>query len=129
MDLYGSTMGLAIPPNMQKQGRETLVYLAIFIASGATGIAIFFATRSVAGLFVCVVLVAAGLLLLVRWHARTFAYRCLGCCHEFEISLWADLISPHGMSKQGGWKYLRCPACGRRTKASIIHKLKGKGTR
>jgi len=107
---------------IQKQQRQTVVYLVAFVASAAIGTVIFFATRSVTGLFAWVALVAGGLLLLVSWHARTFAYRCRSCGHEFEISLWTDLISPHGLSKQGGWKYLSCPACRRRTKATIVRK-------
>lgn len=57
-------------------------------------------------------LVFGGLGWLVRWHAHHFAYRCSHCDHIFMISPWVDLVSPQGLTGQGGgWKYLRCPQC------------------
>jgi DNA-directed RNA polymerase subunit RPC12/RpoP len=104
----------------KNQQRKTILYVAVFIAVATIGAALFLSTRSVAGWVLWVVLVVGSLLLLVSWHARTFAYRCRNCGHEFEISPWVDLISPHGLGKEGGWKYLRCPRCGQRTRATVI---------
>lgn len=106
----------------ENQQRKAILYVAVFIAVATIGAALFLSTRSVAGLVVWVVLVVGGLLLLVGWHARTFAYRCRNCRYVFKISFWTDLISPHGPSKEGGWKYLRCPKCGQRTRATVIIK-------
>ena len=58
------------------------------------------------------------LFVLVRWHAQNTAYRCRSCLHEFEISSQKDFISPHGF----GRKYLKCPACGRRSWALALSK-------
>lgn len=106
----------------KNQQRKALLYTAAFVAVAAIGAALFLRTRSVAGFVVWLVLVVGSLSLLVGWHARTFAYRCRNCGHEFEISPWTDLISPHGPSKEGGWKYLRCPKCRQRTRATVITK-------
>jgi len=65
-----------------------------------------------------------GLFFLVRWHAGNFAYRCLKCSHEFEISAFVDFISPHGPDKSGGWKYLKCPKCHEKSRAAVIKKAK-----
>ena len=72
--------------------------------------------------YVWLVLVVGGLFLLVRWHAKRFAYRCSKCGHEFEISAFVDFVSPQGLDKSGGWKYLRCPACHRWSRALVIEK-------
>jgi DNA-directed RNA polymerase subunit RPC12/RpoP len=71
---------------------------------------------------VLLLIIAIGLALLVLWHARTFGYRCRSCGNEFEISLLVDFISPHGLGFGGGWKLLRCPKCGRWTRAFVIRK-------
>jgi len=103
----------------KSQQSKALLYAVAFAAVAVIGAALFLSTRSVAGFVVLVVLVG-GLPFLVVWHARTYAYRCRNCGHEFEISPWVDLISPHGLGKEGGWKYLRCPKCGQRTRAMVI---------
>jgi hypothetical protein len=75
--------------------------------------------------YLWLLLVGGGLALLVRWHARRFAYRCGHRGQAFEISAWTDLTSPQGISKQGGWKLLRCPRCGQRSRAQVIKKVAG----
>ena len=74
------------------------------------------------GFVVWVVLVGGGLLLLVGSHARTFAYRCRNCGQQFDISLRMDLAGPQWPTKEGAWKYLRCPKCGQRSRATVIIK-------
>lgn len=60
---------------------------------------------------------------LVRWHARSTAYRCPSCGHEFEISAWTDFITPH----VPGRKYVGCPSCGKKGWAKVLMKTeKGK---
>ena len=40
------------------------------------------------------VFVGGSLFLLVRWHAKSTAYRCPACRYEFEISVLTDFASP-----------------------------------
>jgi DNA-directed RNA polymerase subunit RPC12/RpoP len=108
----------------RNQQRQLLVYLAAFAVLAVIGFAVLLATGSFVRVLALVMLIATGLLLIVDWHARTFAYRCRICGHEFEISFWTDLFNPHWPSRDGGWKYLKCPACRRRTKAIVIEKAK-----
>ncbi len=75
--------------------------------------------------YVFAVLVAGGLLLLVTWHARAFAYRCPSCGRRFEVSALVDLVSPQGVGRDEhghavGWKLLRCPDCHRFVRAVVV---------
>lgn len=63
-----------------------------------------------------------GLIALVIWHRVQSAYRCGACGHEFEISTLTDLVSFQGIGRASdgtlhGWKLLRCPRCGRWSRA------------
>lgn len=107
----------------RKPGRrdwwKTLAFLAIYLAVlGLTSIYLL--------LSYLVALAAAGLVILVSWHAKTTAYHCPKCGCEFEISIATDFLSPHGVNKEGGWKYLKCPNCFNRTRMQILVKTKGK---
>lgn len=62
--------------------------------------------------------VSGSLFLLVRWHAHNTAYRCPVCGHEFEISVFTDFISPQVLDG----KYLRCPQCRKRNRATVLMK-------
>lgn len=73
------------------------------------------------GFVVWVFIVSVGLYLMVRWHARSTGYRCRNCGNEFEISTFTDLVSPHGTG-DGGWTYLKCPRCEKRTRAKVLRK-------
>lgn len=53
---------------------------------------------------------------LIWWHAQNTAYRCGGCGHEFVVSVWRDAFSPHMIES----KYLKCPACGKRSWAKAL---------
>ncbi len=99
--------------------RVTAVYLALFVALLILGAILLLPTYY----YLWLLLLVAGLLLLVRWHARGFAYRCPGCGHEFEISAWTDLTSPHGADREGGWKLLTCPRCRQRSRARGVKKV------
>lgn len=68
------------------------------------------------------------ILILVRWHSKTYGYRCTKCGEEFGLSFLTELVSAHGISKEDdgtyyGWYYLRCPKCQERSKAIVIKKL------
>ncbi len=67
-------------------------------------------------------IVIAGLVWLVGWHTQNTAHRCPHCQHEFEISFWVDLISPHGFNQTAGWTLLNCPACKKWGKAELLKK-------
>ncbi|MBC7264604.1 MAG: zinc ribbon domain-containing protein [Chloroflexi bacterium] len=107
---------------LRNHSRKTLLYVATFIAVTIVVAVLVKPDRTAIGFVAWAALILVSLLLLVAWHARAFAYRCRDCGHEFQISLWTDLLSPHGLSKGGGWKYLRCPKCGQRTMAIVIPK-------
>ncbi len=66
------------------------------------------------GPLIWVALVIGGLVYLVHWHTESFEYRCINreCQQIFQIPWWLNLISPHGIGRRGGQKYLRCPHCG-----------------
>lgn len=99
---------------------STIIYIAIFLAVIIIGATFLLPVYW----YVWPVLVIGGLFLLVRWHAKNFAYHCPKCGHEFEISTFTDFISPQGPSKSGGWKYLKCPKCRERSRATVIKKIK-----
>jgi DNA-directed RNA polymerase subunit RPC12/RpoP len=101
---------------------KTLVYIIAFIAVVIIGAVITLSRFSTAGFAIYGIVVLTSLLVLVGWHAQTFAYQCANCGGEFEITFWRDLISPHGPRKDGGWKLLRCPHCEKWSRAKIIPK-------
>jgi DNA-directed RNA polymerase subunit RPC12/RpoP len=98
---------------------KTAVFITLFVIVLAGGAFLLMPTYW----YVWALLVGGGIFLLVWWHTKTFAYRCRHCGHEFEISLLVNFISPHGIDTKGGWKYLKCPACRRRTRAVLLKKV------
>jgi hypothetical protein len=75
-------------------------------------------------LAVWLVLVLVGTVLLARWNSRHSGYRCRHCGHEFEISTLTEIVSPHGTG-DGGWTWLRCPRCDRRSRAKVLVNKRG----
>lgn len=98
----------------------TMVLVAVFIIGIVAILYMSWPKDILAG---CI-LVAGCLLLLIRWHSRTFGYRCANCDEDFEISMLKDLFSFQGVNKQGSWKYLKCPNCGLRTTARELTKVR-----
>ena len=100
--------------------RKTILIVGLFVlfllAAAAVLVAYGNAAVFLAGF---IVIVAVALFVLVRWHAGATAYRCASCGHEFTISTTTDLISPHMIDT----KYLRCPACHRRSWAKVLMKV------
>ena len=78
--------------------------------------------------YIWLILVVGSLFLLVRWHTKKFSYHCPRCGHKFEISALTNFISFHGPSNGSGWKYLKCPKCHERSRATVVIK-KTKNTR
>jgi DNA-directed RNA polymerase subunit RPC12/RpoP len=101
---------------------KTLVFIAVYLSV----LALTSVYLLISYWYVWLVLVAAGLILLVFWDANATAYHCPKCGYEFEISALADFLSPHGLTKKGGWKYLKCPNCHHRSRMEILVKKKGK---
>jgi DNA-directed RNA polymerase subunit RPC12/RpoP len=99
---------------------QTLILVAVFIIGIAVILYLSYPDNMLAG----IILVGGCLLLLVRWHSRTFGYRCANCDEDFEIPMWKDLFSFQGFNKQGSWKYLKCPNCKQRTTARELTKVR-----
>jgi hypothetical protein len=75
---------------------------------------------TILALLVALALTAA-LVLLVAWTRRRDTYRCRACGHGFRVSFAANLVSPQWPTAGGGFKYLRCPSCGKRSWAAVDH--------
>ncbi len=73
--------------------------------------------------YMWIVLVIGGLAMLITWHTTYFGYRCPHCGHTFAISVLRNLISPHGIGRHGGWKYLTCPQCHCRARMSLLKRI------
>jgi DNA-directed RNA polymerase subunit RPC12/RpoP len=96
---------------------ETLSYVTIYVTVMTLAFIIFWPLGFIVALL--------GLAMLIAWHRNTTAYRCQHCGGEFEIAFITDLISPHGIGREAdgttrAWKYLRCPHCGKRSRASAL---------
>lgn len=73
------------------------------------------------GIAIWTALVVGGLVFLVRWHARSFAYECRTCGNVFTIGALQDFLGPQSPTwGGGGTKFLRCPRCGVRGWARIV---------
>jgi DNA-directed RNA polymerase subunit RPC12/RpoP len=105
----------------RKDWWRALAFLAIYLA--VLGVMSIYLLISY--WYVWAALAVAGLVILVSWHAKATAYHCPKCGYDFEISIITDLLSPHGVNKEGGWKYLKCPNCSKRTRTEILVKTKG----
>ncbi len=113
-------------PTYRKPKRSDWSKSLIFIGVYVAGISITAFYLLVSYWYLWIALVAAGLMLLVLWHAKSTAYSCPTCGSEFEISALTDFLSPHGVTKDGGWLFLKCPVCGNRLKMQVLVKTKDK---
>lgn len=73
--------------------------------------------------YIWTILFIGGLAILITWHTANFGYHCPRCGHTFDISFLRNLISPHGIGRNGAWKYLSCPQCRYRTKMPLLKKI------
>jgi DNA-directed RNA polymerase subunit RPC12/RpoP len=106
----------------RKEWLKTLIYITVYLVVLAfTGVYLLLSYW-----YVWVALAAYGLIILVSWHAKATAYLCSRCGYEFEISPLTDFFSPHGVDRNGGWKYLKCPNCSKISRMEILVKKKGK---
>jgi DNA-directed RNA polymerase subunit RPC12/RpoP len=97
---------------------KVAAYILLTIVVIAAGAAALLPGAGPREMVLWLVIFFGGLFLLVRWHARSTAYRCPACGHEFEISTLTDFLSPHTTSK----KFLKCPQCGKRKWATVLLK-------
>ena len=70
-----------------------------------------------------ILMVVSTILLIIKQN-RNYACRCRECGHEFEVSFLTNLISPHGVDKEGSWQGVKCPNCEKRAKATVIKVIK-----
>lgn len=103
----------------RKDYTTTFIYIALFAVVIAASALLFLPHRW----YVWGAIIVVGIYLLVSYDARNTGYRCANCGNAFEISVATDLVSPHGIGGTGGWKYLKCPECGRRSRAAVLKKL------
>jgi len=104
----------------RKDWYKTLIFIAVYlVVLGLTAIYLLLSCW-----YLWMALAAAGLAILVSWHAKATAYHCPRCRYEFEISILTDFLSPHGVSKEGGWTYLKCPNCQHRSRMEMLVKKK-----
>jgi len=99
---------------------RTGIFVGVYVLGLALGAVVVFRQDNPVFLWVWLASVALGLWLLIAWHSHAFVYECKNCGHVFEISVLKDLVSPHGVGRVGGWKYLRCPNCGKRDRARLL---------
>ena len=112
-------------PTYRKPKRSDWSKSLIFIGAYVTIIAVTSFYLLVSYWYLWIALVAGGLLMLIAWHAKATAYICPICGSEFEISILTDFLSPHGVTKNGGWQYLKCPICSNWSKMEVLVKEKG----
>ena len=106
----------------RKDWLKTLLIIAVYLTVlGFTAIYLLLSYW-----YVWIALVACGLVILVAWHAKATVYHCPKCDYEFEISVLTDFLNPHGVDRNGGWKYLKCPNCSQRSRMQILVKTKDK---
>lgn len=103
--------------------KEAVSYIALFVAIITITAFVIIPVYWPSGFVFWLVIVFAGTVLLVNWHSDNFKYKCKNCGNYFEISAFRDFISPHGITRDGGgWKYLKCPKCKKRSRAVIVEK-------
>ena len=99
--------------------RDWIVELLVLAAAVAT-LLILARRYGASSPLVVLVFVAVLLVVLVKWHAATSAYRCPQCSTEFQIGAWRDFLSPNLV----GEKYVRCPHCRQWAAMQVLTKAK-----
>jgi DNA-directed RNA polymerase subunit RPC12/RpoP len=64
-------------------------------------------------------LVVPGILLLLRWMARAFAYRCPECGELFQLTMLGQFTAIN----MGDERSVRCPKCGVRSWVKILRRI------
>jgi DNA-directed RNA polymerase subunit RPC12/RpoP len=98
---------------------QTIIYILLMIGVIIWGAFLMLPSYLSLWLMVTAVLIYS----LTVWHTRHFDYRCNKCGNEFGINVIKNIISPQGLDRQGGWKYLKCPKCGEKSRAKVIKKI------
>jgi len=102
--------------------QSATVRLAIFLSITIIGAIVLIPLVRPIGPLIWVTLVISGLMYLVHWHTESFDYRCTNadCQRIFQIPWWLNLISPQGINRRGGQKFLHCPHCHRFGWAEVV---------
>jgi hypothetical protein len=102
--------------------RKAFKYIAFYVVGLLVAAAVLIIRTDLFGLIIFFTIFLGGLLILVYWHAHSFNFRCQCCGNVFEISTILDLVSPHGLQRENGWKFLCCPKCKKWSKTHIVPK-------
>jgi DNA-directed RNA polymerase subunit RPC12/RpoP len=73
--------------------------------------------------YVVLAILIAGALLMTGLTTRDYGARCANCGNEFELSFTREVLAPHGGGRSGSWQYVKCPNCGKRTRALVVKKV------
>ncbi len=100
--------------------KKTIIYLIIYLSSIVIAAILLLPIYW----YIWVLIIVSGMIILAFWHAQKAHYHCTNCGNEFQVSILTDLISPQGLGRDNsgktyGWKYVKCPSCGKRMKAPI----------
>jgi hypothetical protein len=102
--------------------RKAVKYIALYVVGLLVGAGVMIIRSDLIGFLLFGLIFLGGLIILVYWHAHTFNFRCQCCGNIFEISTLKDLVSPHGLERENGWKFLCCPKCKKWSKTQIVPK-------
>jgi hypothetical protein len=106
----------------QELTRKAVKYIALYVVGLLVGVGVLIIRSDLIGYLLFMLIFLGGLIILVYWHAHTFNFRCQCCGNIFEISTLKDLVSPHGLERENGWKFLCCPKCKKWSKTQIVPK-------
>lgn len=70
-----------------------------------------------------ILFVVSTILIIIKQN-RNYACRCRECGHIIDVSFLTNLISLHGVDKEGSWQRVTCPNCNKRVKATVIKFIK-----
>ncbi len=112
---------MSLPPHKyqdptRKDWVNGIASLVIFVVAITLGAALLFTDYW----YLWPIMVIGGTVILVLRQTKNYACRCRACGNEFEISFMTNLISPHGVDKEGGWQWVKCPGCNQRTRVTVI---------
>jgi hypothetical protein len=106
---------------------RTLIRVGALILVMTLGAAVLFGLEVPLGFLVWLAITVFLVTGLARWHTRSFGYQCPRCAETFAISNLTNAVSPNIVGRRGPRKYLRCPACRRRSWCRILLRSSGPG--
>jgi DNA-directed RNA polymerase subunit RPC12/RpoP len=98
--------------------RDTWITVAWIGAVGGVVVAAgLLANRVGVGLFIATAVIAV--LVLIRWMARAWGYRCPACKEVFQVSMLGQFTAVN----MGAERNVRCPRCGKRSWVKALRKV------